>query len=297
VVTKRVEKSLEDFLNELEDVELDGVEVRVVKLQPSEAENLLQRNTHNRPLRPLQVEEFVELMKAGLYRFNGDAVRLNADGSLDDGQHRLTACARSGVPLVTVLVTGLGTEVHNTLDKGMKRDLATDLLWEQEDRPRVLAAAIKLGASLESPDPARINPTRKYVTDSACLSWFRGNRELTRHIGKGVQISKRVKGRPEIWAVLSYVTWKANEKKSVEFIDKMITGIGMSSEDDPTLIFRTWVYNTYEKARTQQSYVKRHVLLGTGIKAWNAYVEERTLVQGRMIYKPFKGEKWPTILG
>jgi hypothetical protein len=297
VAKKTIEQPLEDFLDGIKDVELDGIDVRVVEIHPEEAELLLQRNTHNRPLRSMQVEEFVDAMKAGLFRFNGDAIRINADGTLDDGQHRLTACVMSGVPLVTTLVTGLGTEIHSTLDKGLKRDLATDLLWEQEDRPGVLSQAVRLGASLRSSNPASRTATRKYVTDSACLEWFRENRGLTSHIAKGSAASYRVKGRPEIWAVLSYVTSQANAEMSEQFMDKLTTGIGLESEKDPIWVLRNWVYNTYEKARSQRSYVRRHVLLGTAIKAWNAYVEGREITTGRMVYKVEKSETWPIVHG
>lgn len=294
---QKVEQPLEEFLDGLADIEIEGVDVRVVEIQPEEAELLLQRNTHNRPLRGVQVDEFVDAMKTGLFRFNGDAIRINRDGTLDDGQHRLTACVISGVPLVTTLVTGLGTEIHSTLDKGLKRDLATDLLWEQEDRPGVLSLAVKLGASLQSANPASRTATRKYVTDAACLDWFRSNRGLTAHVTKGSAASYRVKGRADVWAVLSYITSQADEELSEQFMDKLITGIGLESEKDPILVLRNWVYSTYEKARASRSYVRRHVLLGTGIKAWNAYVEGREITAGRMVYKVDRNEPWPAVLG
>lgn len=63
-------------------------------------------------------------MKAGTWRFNGDTIRFTRSGALIDGQHRLRAIVRSGLPQSMIVVRGLGEEAFETIDVGRPRTVA-----------------------------------------------------------------------------------------------------------------------------------------------------------------------------
>jgi hypothetical protein len=65
------------------------------------------------------VDRYAEEMRLGVWALNGKSLIFDSNGRLLNGQHRLTACAQSGVPLVTLVVRGVNPSVFN---KDPKRD-------------------------------------------------------------------------------------------------------------------------------------------------------------------------------
>lgn len=95
--------------------------IEIRKVTPDEAARMLDNNPANRPIKKDHVASMARDMVHGRWQTNGDAIRLNCDGSLIDGQHRLTACVEAGVPFETVVITGLPSNVRATIDGGAKR--------------------------------------------------------------------------------------------------------------------------------------------------------------------------------
>lgn len=68
------------------------------------------------------LRRYVDDMKAGLWRFEAsDPIRFDINGQLIDGQHRLHAVIKSGVPNYFLVVRGVPTDVVHTLDTGKSR--------------------------------------------------------------------------------------------------------------------------------------------------------------------------------
>lgn len=95
------------------------------KVTPQMAEEILLRNTVNRPLRSGVVEKYARDMRNGEWERNGEAVKIAEDGTLLDGQHRLWAVIESGVKHVELLVlSGLPMSAIRTIDTGTPRTYA-----------------------------------------------------------------------------------------------------------------------------------------------------------------------------
>lgn len=97
------------------------MKIEVTTITPEVAAIMLQNNPVNRNLRKRYVNSLARDMMSGAWQVNGDAIRLNCDGSLIDGQHRLSACILAGVPFKTVVISGLQNDVRQTIDGGIKR--------------------------------------------------------------------------------------------------------------------------------------------------------------------------------
>lgn len=93
-----------------------------VLMTPAWAARLLEsRHRLQRKLRPGWVRVLSDDMRAGRWRDNGDAIRLDCGGYLVDGQHRLAAIVESGVSVKVLLVEGLTDDVLPTIDLGARR--------------------------------------------------------------------------------------------------------------------------------------------------------------------------------
>jgi len=81
------------------------------------------------------VDSYATSMRLGQWSLNGESIKFDINDNLVDGQHRLWACVKSDVPLITFVVTGLpvekdGIKIIDTLDSGKKRTVADALKLE-----------------------------------------------------------------------------------------------------------------------------------------------------------------------
>jgi hypothetical protein len=99
---------------------------------PSMAAEILERNKNNRTLRESVVDSYAQDMRNGHWLVNNQGIALADDGSLLDGQHRLSAIVRSGVSVPMLVVAGLpvrggsnGVKLRtiDTIDVGIARGL------------------------------------------------------------------------------------------------------------------------------------------------------------------------------
>lgn len=95
--------------------------VEMLNITPEMAAFILKSNTNNRPVRRNNLDSLTRDMIEGRYQFNGDSVRIDKNGVLLDGQHRLMAIVESGKSQKMILVTGLEPETMKTIDSGVKR--------------------------------------------------------------------------------------------------------------------------------------------------------------------------------
>jgi hypothetical protein len=113
----------------------------VVNVTPAQAaEWLADVNTHNRNIREGKVASYARDMASGAWKFNGDPIRFAVDGTLLDGQHRLSAIIRADVTLPNLVVWGLEPEAQNTMDIGATRLLRDQLTLAGEANSSELAA-------------------------------------------------------------------------------------------------------------------------------------------------------------
>jgi hypothetical protein len=119
------------------------VAMRAELITPEVAAQMLALNTNNRPRKRKYEMELAEAMMRGEWQFNGDTIRISESNVVLDGQHRLSAIVRSGIPQQFIVVRGLPDETFQTIDRGVKRTVADTLSWSGEKNANVLAAAAR----------------------------------------------------------------------------------------------------------------------------------------------------------
>jgi len=129
-----------------------SVKVYVVHITPSMAEIYLQGNVRNRPLNKLHVDQMRHVLESGDMLMNGEAIIIGVDGTLLNGQHRLTACVQSGVGFDAMVVEGIDLDAFRTLDGGRKRSAGDVLAIDGEPQANKLAAAVQALVSFADQD-------------------------------------------------------------------------------------------------------------------------------------------------
>ena len=64
--------------------------IQIMQVTPELARSWLKGNTHNRPLHRIQVLNLRGRFERGEWRLSNDAITIAADGTIVNGQHRLT---------------------------------------------------------------------------------------------------------------------------------------------------------------------------------------------------------------
>lgn len=113
-------------------------------ITPDYAKELLGKNKRNRSLNRRAIERYARDMKKNNWQNNGESIKIDWDGNLIDGQHRLNACINSGVSFDSAVVSGLNPESFYTIDTGKQR-AARDILYIEGCKyPQRVATAARL---------------------------------------------------------------------------------------------------------------------------------------------------------
>jgi len=88
----------------------------IVTLTPKMAMQLLEANSHNRPIRDHHVKRIARQITNGGWKFNGDTIKVAENGDVLDGQHRCWAVIESKTPVETIIVYGIKRDAFATID-------------------------------------------------------------------------------------------------------------------------------------------------------------------------------------
>jgi hypothetical protein len=128
--------------------------MNIESITPERAQAMLDHNLDsNRRLRPHLVEKYASDMKRGMWKQTYDPVRLLSDGTLVDGQHRLSAIIATGISQ-KMLVVRVEEDVIGSLDQNAPRNLADQR--SIQGRPRVMANVARAVLLCDS----ELNPLR-----------------------------------------------------------------------------------------------------------------------------------------
>ncbi|AEW93003.1 MULTISPECIES: ParB N-terminal domain-containing protein [Streptomycetaceae] len=146
-----------------------GPAARIAIITPEMATEYLRHNTHNRKTKPKHYRQMVRDIANGSWDLNGETIKIAVDGTILDGQHRLTACVEAGRPFTTFIITGLPQEVQRSMDVGARRSMADVLGIEGEKHTSYLAPILRLVWMWDAGDRKFNGNTTPTVTEMNAL--------------------------------------------------------------------------------------------------------------------------------
>lgn len=101
---------------------LQGSGSEVVTITPELAGEMLERlNKRNRRMVSANCDFLEAAMQSGHFNNDYTPIRISVSGTLLDGQHRLSACVKSGVSIEQLVVWGIADDAFNTIDSNLVR--------------------------------------------------------------------------------------------------------------------------------------------------------------------------------
>lgn len=257
---------------------LTGASIDITQevITPEMAKEYLALNMDpNRAICPSLVDRYKRDMLADRWRLSGEAIRFNKNGELIDGQHRLSAAIRAGVPFTSLVIRGLDNEVINVIDSGKSRSASDVLKLHRYSNTAALAAAARwlmvMRDGFQSLDAgmALIRPSNEEI-----LALVHKHPQLE----ESCAYSKPPKGvLPSLLAAIHYVGThhlRGKEEFAEAFVRVFVTGEPHFASHDPALKLREM--NLTELLRGHRPTQKAHYL--QTIYAWNAFSDNRAIM-------------------
>jgi hypothetical protein len=268
-----------------------GLDCEIVDLTPAEAQRLLDGNTRNRTLRPEYVQQLAGAMERGEWMINGEPVQLAADGTVLNGQHRLTAVVESGVTVPMLMVRGLATSTQRTMDVGTRRTLSDVLALHGQIDTTTLAAMLGLLYRYRNGDRLEY-ATRTAPTITQALELLDEEPEVPEALLAARKACRGTRMRVSVAGLMLYLFEEVDPGEGKRFFealhDPSAEGRGSAVVKLRALLDRPQDEPTFK--------ISTYVLCAWTIKAFNAWREGRPIEV--LAFKPGgrKPEPFPKIL-
>lgn len=239
-----------------------GVTTQVVELTPALARVLMDRNPKNRKISDLVVESYTRDIEHGKWRFNGEALIIADDGTLNDGQHRCSAVIAADKPVMATLVIGVERDSRATLDQGRTRTVGDYLAMEGYVNTNQLGAAASFVFQHQARGYLAKGGSGK-PTKSEVMALIDLNPSLVQSVAQVQVKGAAAYGGQSMLAFCHWTFWQASDRASADdFIRKLTEGAGLLARD-PILYLRNRLVNERGRLRPND---KAELIF----RAWNA---------------------------
>ena len=153
------------------------MKVEIIEMTPALAASLIEHNTMNRLLSPPRVNWLADCIDRGAWKADGSAIKVDRDGVLIDGQHRLHAILKTGKSVQCLLITDMDPETRLTVDSGRPRHFGDFLRMNGIANSTDVAATTKIVWRNET--GLLCDPSHRAATDTTILwDFYLGKRDL-----------------------------------------------------------------------------------------------------------------------
>lgn len=246
------------------------------KISPEVAAHWLETfNAYNRSLRRGHIARLTRDMQDGMWQgLNAETICFDTQGRLIDGQHRLSACVNSGIPIISLVVRGVPDDCYMTKGIGAKKHLADFLHPEGHKNALLLASTARIVALWMDGNLHQIKNDAVYPTVARQNEIVQIYPEL-QEVVDWVASKKGVRDilTPTFACLICFAgRLTRNGPLALAFLERLAMGAGVF-DNEPVFHLRKFLLaNKSSKRRFQQPHI-----LALLIKTWNATLEERQM--------------------
>ena len=233
----------------------------VVFVTPEMAERWLGRNFNNRNLVDKDVQSYARDMAAGRWDLNGESLKFAADGTLLDGQHRLSAVIKANATVPMFVVRGLSNSTQDSMDTGRKRSAADMLTIHGEKHCQIIAAAVRIAVGTQDRQPIQ----KVKVSHAQVADFLSAHPELRDAAAHASNLYRDTDCPP---SVVAYTLWRLSQidpNAALDFWTAASTKVDLA-EGDPVL----GLVHKFAEVRRNRQKLTVEMQLSLVYRAWNA---------------------------
>jgi len=252
-----------------------------VMLTPEMASGLLKVSAEaefrNRNSHHTRVDLLANEILAGNWMDSNDAICTDEHGILINGYHRCKAVIQANTSIWVTIKRGMDRESFHSMDTGKKRSVADVLRTKFVSHGTTVARACRILFLYERNGPSCLVVTADpLVSNKDVLSVYDANPEIqecARFIYKQQRLAKML--APGFLAFSYYILRKKHFEVTVNpFFEGLDKGDNLPN-DSPVKLLRCRYID--DALTVGGKNLKRSVKYGLFIKAWNLYIEKKTL--------------------
>ena len=250
------------------------MKAEIVLLNPELAKRLLKKNVGNRDLKNRCYNSYINQMKNGSWKENGEPIIIDKNGIIKDGQHRLMAVIEANYSYHCPIISDVDPNVMDTIDTGTNRSLPDVLKLNGFIYNIEISSLIKSinKYQLKLKDLGDSGHDRlNVITNSMGLDYALKNKEPLIRLcseSKRIHSSQKVKllNIKQIGTFL-YIIAKGFDfnQSHIDFIE-LICGVKADSNS-----CTKYVYDKILASKTGKINIKSIYLTNLIIKGWNIY--------------------------
>lgn len=243
----------------------------VIDVTPDMAAHWLAQGGANRNVSRRRVETYMAAMKRGEWRLTYEAIKLDADGKVRDGQHRLHAIVESGLVIKMLVVWGVEESAFDVMDTGRTRTVSDILSIHDIEKSDALSSVVRFLVLWEHDHShgvygsPRTIPT---VTAPMTMHYLEQHPDVTQWLDAGNQIMRaNVRGGRALWSGLLTIFGRIDREQTHEFAEAIVSDANLGP-GSPMLTLRKQLINLPGGSANRSMTNRTCVWV---IKAWNAH--------------------------
>lgn len=258
------------------DIDMTKVAPVLTYITPDMAVEWLQTvNSENRRIRSAWVDTLAREITEGRWMMTGDPIRFDDRGILIDGQHRLSAIARTQIAVPLYVIRGLPTGIRDVIDTGAPRHAGDTLMFAGYGKnAKTIAAVAKVGIGRERGYMRTARDSRSFkATNSAVLEFVETNQSLIPVVHETRNNHRLAGARSETaWIYSMWVLDQIDHNKRVEYETSLIEA-HTNGSGDPRLALLRFFANSDANVKAQAIPLTIYGLF----RVWNAWRNGETL--------------------
>lgn len=161
-------------------------------ITPEIAEDILKGNTHNRDINRASVARIAYQMSHGQWKENtGETIKIDKDGVVIDGQHRLYGIIKSNKP-TRFIIQLVDNSAQEVIDSGVSRTSANLLTLSNIKNSTNISTMVKLLISYQNRKSRNASCSNGSINNSSVLLFAKQNEELLqKSIAFGISLGKK----------------------------------------------------------------------------------------------------------
>lgn len=199
--------------------------IKLTTITPVMAADLLTKNGANRKLNLRHVDFLASQIKTGKWQNNGQTIVIASDGTLMDGQHRLSAIVSANEPADLGLVTNVSREAMATIDNGKPRSSADVLYMSNCREPSLVASSIRLLYQFDNGDLAKIRLKMPNSVVGVALRQIQNKLDIDLILKMVKKTARNTMLKPShLFAAFYLISIKYGQEAASDFINKINNG-------------------------------------------------------------------------
>ena len=252
-----------------------------VVVTPAQATYWLEHhNGPNRLIKSNKVEAYSRDMLAGRWRVTGESIKFDEQGNLVDGQHRLYACALSGVAFTTTVQRGVDRAAQEVMDSGIMRGAADMLSMRGISMSRNVAASARVLRGYLDTHGVRIDHylRNSLTTNSEIDTVLAHNPGLVEIASQSVKWTRMIGITGSVGSVAMYLLTRVDEAEAKEFFESL-TNHTTDGPGDPRYALLRRLALSGGNTQTGRHHLSQGEQLSMVIRAWNAWRRGATMTK------------------